>query len=146
MCDKVMKNIHKKIVIADDDPDDRNLASIVFKELNLIHIVDFVTDGQELIDSLTKKVNSKSALPDVVLLDLNMPKKDGRTALKEIKSNPGLQHLNVIIFSTSSSDEDKKYTLALGAINYIIKPSGYNELVSVFKSICEEFFVTTSIN
>ncbi len=141
-----MKNIHKKIVIADDDPDDRNLASIVFKELNLIHIVDFVTDGQELIDSLTKKVNSKSALPDVVLLDLNMPKKDGRTALKEIKSNPGLQHLNVIIFSTSSSDEDKKYTLALGAINYIIKPSGYNELVSVFKSICEEFFVTTSIN
>lgn len=138
-----MKNTHKKIVIADDDPDDRNLASIVFKELNLIHIVDFVTDGQELIDSLTKKVNSKSALPDVVLLDLNMPKKDGRTALKEIKSNPNLQHLNVIIFSTSSSDEDIKYTLALGAKNYIIKPSGYTELVTVFKSICEDISVNS---
>jgi CheY-like chemotaxis protein len=138
-------NVYKKILIADDDPDDRNLASIAFRELKMIHSVDFVTDGQELIDCLTRKVNSNSSLPDVILLDLNMPRKDGRIALKEIKSHPELNHLNVVVFSTSSSQEDIQHMKTLGARNYIIKPSGYLELVAIFKSICEEFVVNTSV-
>lgn len=138
-------NLHKKIIIADDDPDDRNLASIAFKELNMMHSVDFVTDGQELIDCLTTKVNSSHSLPDVILLDLNMPRKDGRLALKEIKSHPDLQHLNIVVFSTSSAKEDIDYTMSLGAKNYIIKPSGYIELVAILRSICEEFVTNKTI-
>lgn len=138
-------NLHKKIIIADDDPDDRNLASIAFKELNMMHSVDFVTDGQELIDSLTTKINSNHTLPDVILLDLNMPKKDGRVALKEIKSHPELKHLNIVVFSTSSAKEDIDYTMNLGAKNYIIKPSGYIELVAIFRSICKEYITDTPI-
>lgn len=138
-------NIHKKIIIADDDPDDRNLASIAFKELNMMHSVGFVTDGQELIDCLTAKVNLSLSLPDIILLDLNMPRKDGRLALKEIKSHPGLQHLNIVVFSTSSAKEDIDYTMSLGAKNYIIKPSGYTELLAIFRSICQEFVTNKTI-
>lgn len=137
-------NLYKKIIIADDDPDDRNLASIAFKELNMGHSIDFVTDGQELLDYLTTKVNSNHTLPDVILLDLNMPKKDGRVALKEIKAHPDLKHLNIVVFSTSSAKEDIDYTMGLGARNYIIKPSGYIELVSIFRSICDEYITSTS--
>ncbi|MES2591107.1 MAG: response regulator [Bacteroidota bacterium] len=131
----------KKILMADDDPDDRNLALIAFRELNVIHTIDFVTDGQELIDDLLYKVASKTALPDIILLDLNMPKKDGRIALKEIKAHTDLNHLSVIIFSTSSSTEDINYVMSLGAKNYIIKPSGYVELVSIFRNICDELSI-----
>ncbi len=138
-------NLQKRIIIADDDPDDRNLASIAFKELNMIHSVDFVTDGQELIDFLNTKVGSNHSLPDVILLDLNMPRKDGRVALKEIKAHPELRHLNIVVFSTSSAKEDIDYTMSLGAKNYIIKPSGYIELVTIFRSICEEFVVDTTL-
>ncbi|MFY9307419.1 MAG: response regulator [Bacteroidia bacterium] len=138
-------NLHKKIIIADDDPDDRNLASIAFKELNMMHSVDFVTDGQELIDSLKNKINLSHSLPDVILLDLNMPRKDGRLALKEIKANPELCHLNIVVFSTSSAKEDIDYTMSLGAKNYIIKPSGYIELVNILRSVCEEFVVDSTL-
>ncbi len=127
--------------MADDDPDDRNLALIAFKELNVIHTIDFVTDGQELIDHLMYKVTSNNSLPDVILLDLNMPKKDGRIALKEIKSHAELNHLNVIIFSTSSSTEDINYVMSLGAKSYIVKPAGYIELVSIFRNICDELSI-----
>jgi CheY-like chemotaxis protein len=126
-----------KIVIADDDPDDRNLASIAFKELKVNHGIDFVTNGQELIDYLILRLNLKMALPDLILLDLNMPKKNGKTALEEIKSNPDLRHLDIIIFSTSASDEDKNHMLDLGAKNYIVKPFGYAELLNIFRNICD---------
>lgn len=132
----------KKILMADDDADDRNLALIAFRELNVIHTIDFVTDGQELIDDLLFKITCNTALPDVILLDLNMPKKDGRVALKEIKSHEKLNHLNVIIFSTSSSIEDISYVKGLGAKRYITKPAGYIELVSIFKNICDELTQT----
>lgn len=127
-----------KILIADDDADDRALASIAFKELNTGHELDFVTDGQELMDYLIKRVNDKKPLPDLILLDLNMPRKDGRVALKEIKNHPMLRHLDVIIFSTSASEDDKKNTLANGARNYFVKPSDYSKLITVFRDICGE--------
>jgi CheY-like chemotaxis protein len=129
-----------RILIADDDADDRSLASIAFKELNTEHEIDFVTDGQELVDYLGNKLKSNTPLPDLILLDLNMPRKDGRVALKEIKSNPKLKGLDVIIFSTSSSEEDKKYTLGLGAKNYFVKPADYSQLIEVFRHISEEVF------
>src|SRR5450432_3981260 len=104
-----------KILMTDDDSDDRLLALFAFKKLNVAHSMDFVANGQELIDYLVAKVDSNSELPDLILLDLNMPKKDGRVALKEIKANAKLKNLDIIIFSTSTSDIDKKYILDLGA-------------------------------
>ena|SRR5450631_3683939 len=127
-----------KILMTDDDSDDRLLALFAFKKLNAAHSIDFVANGQELIDYLTSRVDSNSELPDLILLDLNMPKKDGRVALKEIKSNPKLKHLDIIIFSTSTSEKDKKYTLDLGARSYIVKPSNDDELIEIFRKICDE--------
>jgi two-component system response regulator len=129
-----------KILIADDDDDDRVLASNVFREINKTIDVSFVKDGQELMDNLNLDIKSKKVLPDLIMLDLNMPRKDGRVALKEIKSNPKFRNLDVIIFSTSSSEEDKNYTLALGAKKYIVKPSDYNLLIEIFRGISDELF------
>jgi CheY-like chemotaxis protein len=127
-----------KILIADDDADDRTLASIALNELNTGHEIEFVNDGQQLMDYLQSSISKKGPLPDLILLDLNMPRKDGRVALKEIKSNPLLKHLDVVIFSTSASDDDKKNTLGNGAKNYFVKPSDYTRLLAVFRTICEE--------
>jgi CheY-like chemotaxis protein len=127
-----------KILMADDDADDRTLASIALKELNTEHEIDFVNDGQELLDYLHHKITTRSLLPDLILLDLNMPRKDGRVALKEIKTNTAFRHLDVVIFSTSASEDDRKNTLSNGAKNYFVKPSDYNKLLEVFKTICED--------
>lgn len=127
-----------KILIADDDADDRILASTALKEINFTLDVDFVKDGQELLDNLNSGVKQNTGLPDLILLDLNMPRKDGRTALKEIKSNPQLRNVDIIIFSTSTSEEDKNYTLGMGAKSYIVKPSDYNKLVEIFEGINKE--------
>lgn len=127
-----------KILMVDDDSDDRLLALVAFKELNMAHSIDFVLDGEELMEYLHSKIETKSELPDLVLLDLNMSKKDGRVALKEIKTDPRLKHLEIIIFSTSTSEKDKKYAMEQGAKKYIVKPHEYNELLEVFSSICED--------
>jgi CheY-like chemotaxis protein len=126
-----------KILMADNDTDDRLLSSIAFKKLNMAHSLDFVTDGQELMDYLYARLKNKRPLPDLVILDLNMPKKDGRVALKEIKSHEQLKHLDVIIFSTSTYERDMEYTLGLGAKSYIVKPTDYNQLIEVFRAMCD---------
>lgn len=127
-----------RILIADDDADDRSLAAIAFGELNEGHQLEFVNDGQELTDTLLQRVKNKGPMPDLILLDLNMPRKDGRVALKEIKSHPQLRNLDVVIFSTSASEADKASTLGNGARNYFVKPSDFTKLVAVFKEICAE--------
>lgn len=127
-----------KILMTDDDYDDRLLALVTFKELNVAHSIDFVTNGQELIDYLITRLNLNRELPDLILLDLNMPKKDGREALLEIKHHPKLKHLDVIIFSTSNSQQDMDYTLGLGARKYIVKPSAQEELKKIFLEICND--------
>lgn len=127
-----------KILMTDDDSDDRLLALVAFKRLNVAHSIDFVTNGQELLDYLKTRLGLNRELPDLVLLDLNMPKKDGREALQEIKSHPRLKHLDVIIFSTSNSEKDKALTLALGARKYIVKPADQDELKDIFQQICND--------
>jgi CheY-like chemotaxis protein len=127
-----------KILMTDDDSDDRLLALLEFKKLNAAHSIDFVTDGVELIEYLNSRIKKNRELPDLILLDLNMPRKDGREALKEIKSNPKLKQLDIIIFSTSTSEQDKKYTLDLGAKSYIVKPTNQEQLTEIFRKICED--------
>ena len=128
-----------RVLIADDDKDDRYFLDLAFKEADLGHIATFVADGDELLQYLEKTYSSGRIveLPDLIMLDLNMPKKDGREALKEIKSDSRFRDLNVVIFSTTISDQDKTYTAALGASDHIIKPFDFSELVHTVRNICD---------
>ncbi|CAN5362039.1 response regulator [soil metagenome] len=126
-----------KILMADDDLDDQLIASLAFKKLNLAHSLDFVDDGEELINYLLEKIRTVQPFPDLILLDLNMPRKDGRAALNEIKTNPELKHLHVIVFSTSDSQKDIDESMSHGANRYIVKKSTYHELMEIFTSISE---------
>lgn len=127
-----------KILMTDDDSDDRLLALLAFKKLNAAHSIDFVTNGEELIEYLNVRVNSGSELPDLILLDLNMPKMDGREALKIVMADPKLRQLDILILSTSTSEKDKQYILGLGARGYIIKPTNQTELIEIFRKICDD--------
>jgi two-component system, response regulator len=127
------------ILMADDDADDRLLASDALKECGLANQVRFVEDGEELLDYLMQR-NQYSApdqppRPMLILLDLNMPKKDGREALREIKSHPELRQIPVVIFTTSTADSDIKCTYELGANSFIAKPTRFEALVQVFKAL-----------
>ena len=90
-----------RVIIADDDQDDWYFADLAFKESGLDHKLDFVINGAELMERLENMHAAGGGLPDLILLDLNMPKKDGREALKEIRSDSRFSHLNVAIYSTT---------------------------------------------
>jgi len=132
-----------KVLIADDDQDDWYFAELAFKEAGLDHSVYFVKDGEELMDFLHQSLAPESIneLPDLILLDLNMPKKDGRVALQEIRADSRFEKVNVVIFSTCISDEDKAYTSSLGASRHVTKPFEFTELVLTIKDICESCVV-----
>ena len=132
-----------KVLIADDDEDDQYLMDLAFKEAGLRHLITFVKNGAELIEALQLLYSQGNNLnlPDLILLDLNMPKKDGRVALKEIRCDPRFQMLNIIIFSTCISDEDRASTAALGVMRHIIKPHEFSSLVKTMKEVCESCFV-----
>jgi len=119
-----------KIIMADDDSDDRYLSSIAFKRLKSVHSLDFVFGGQELVDQL--RATDPANMPDLILLDLNMPGKNGFETLTEIKSDPKLCHLNVTIFSTSNSERDMSTAKEKGADNYIVKPADLTQLIETF--------------
>jgi CheY-like chemotaxis protein len=127
------KNILRAL-IADDDNDDRYFLDLAFKEAELNHMLSFVANGDELMERLVGIYSSGSVdeTPDLILLDLNMPKKDGREALKEIKSDLRFQNLNVVIFSTTM----------LGASGHIIKPFDFYELVRTIREVCDSYTVT----
>src|ERR1043166_7596979 len=96
------------ILMADDDADDRQLTKEAFEESRIANDLRFVEDGVELMDYLYRRGKYQdptvSPRPGLILLDLNMPKKDGREALKEIKSDPKLKHIRVVILTTSGAD------------------------------------------
>jgi len=132
------------VLIADDDKDDWYFAELAFKEAGLNHTVRFVKDGEELMEHLQKNLieANDGQLPDLILLDLNMPKKDGRVALREIRDDARFQQLNIVIFSTTISDEDRAYTSTLGASRHITKPFDFSELVLAIKDICDSCLAT----
>ncbi|MTI19875.1 response regulator [Fulvivirga sp. RKSG066] len=120
------------IIIAEDDADDRLLIEDALNE-NAISSDDlvFVEDGEELLDKLKDNVNA----PSMVFLDLNMPKKDGRQALKEIKEDDRFKHIPVIVFSTSNSADDIITSYKNGVNTYFTKPSKYSDLLEIIKSV-----------
>lgn len=114
------------LVIADDDEDDRLLTIEALKDLRLINPIVEVGDGEELMDYLRHRGkfsgNKGLPLPGLILLDLNMPRMDGRQALKEIKGDPDLRRIPVLVFTTSKADEDIIRSYDIGANSFITKP------------------------
>lgn len=132
------------IVMADDDPDDCKLAQDAFEEARLSNRLIFVRDGVELLALLRRegKYVSEAAepLPSLILLDLNMPRMDGREALHEIKADPRLRHLPVVVLTTSRAEEDVLRTYQLGANSYIVKPVTFESLVEVVQQLGRYWF------
>jgi CheY-like chemotaxis protein len=137
------------ILIADDDPDDRFLIQEAISEADLEVHIEQVKDGQKLIDYLCLNgdyANGKPApTPDLILLDLNMPCKDGREALAELKFNPKLQIIPVVVLTTSSSPDDIHQTYSLGVSSYITKPASFDGLVKTMKVLVEYWFKITKL-
>ena len=124
-----------RIIVADDDADDRLLIGDALKEARLLNDVEFVEDGQELLDCLRGHGryadNPCTSYPNLVLLDLNMPRKDGREALKEIKEDPELRRIPIVVFTTSKTEEDIFRTYDLGVNSFISKPVRFSDLVDI---------------
>ena len=121
------------IVIVDDDADDRGLIKDAFRENNADREFALLESADMLLDFLQGAADTE--LPSLVLLDLNMPGKDGREALRDIKKDPKFKHIPVIVFSTSSLDKDRIISYELGANCFLTKPSSYQEMVYLTDAI-----------
>lgn len=120
------------ILLADDDEDDRLFFTDAFSELKISTKVSTFNDGVELMNYLN---DPESVLPNILFLDLNMPKKNGIECLHEIKSNPRFDDIAIAIYSTSSSEEDIEETFVLGANIYIKKPSDFASLKKILSDV-----------
>lgn len=118
--------VRRHFMIAEDDPDDQMLIEDALVENGVAkETIHFVDDGESLLNAL----NNTNNVPDIILLDLNMPRVDGRQALKKIKSDNKLKHIPIVIFTTSSSLEDVKSSYQDGCNTFFTKPSSFNDLV-----------------
>ena len=129
------------VLVAEDDPDDCLLIKKAVVGINAPYNLFFVSDGIQLLDFLYGRgayhSSSKAPKPDLILLDLNMPKLDGRSALSLIKKDEELRNIPVVIFSTSSAPSDMEFTLELGARSFITKPSSFREFKSIVASLAD---------
>lgn len=127
------------ILMADDDADDRLLTQEALGESRVINDLRFVEDGEELMEYLChrgKYANGDLApRPGLILLDLNMPKKDGREALREIKADPNLRRIPVVVMTTSKTEEDIFRSYDLGASSFITKPVTFAGLVELMRTM-----------
>lgn len=132
------------ILMADDDADDRILARDALTESRLVNDLYTVADGQELMDYLNRQGNysdpTTSPVPGVILLDLNMPRKAGFEALAEIRRDPELRRIPVVILTTSKAEEDIYRGYDLGANSFITKPVTFGGLVEAMKALGQYWF------
>ena len=132
------------ILMADDDADDRLLTKKAFDSARLVNDFRTVADGEQLLAYLRQRDPFKDPAaaprPGLILLDLNMPKKDGREALAEIKQDPALRRIPVVVLTTSKSEEDVLRSYDLGANSYIRKPVTFESLVEVMKALGQYWF------
>lgn len=142
-----MKNREPKaieILIADDDAEDRMLIHDALLESRLKNGLQFVEDGEKLLDYLHNRGpfadKEKFPRPGLILLDLNMPRKDGREALREIKADQGLRTIPVVVLTTSKAEEDILKTYNLGVSSFITKPVTFDGLVDVMKTLNKYWF------
>lgn len=120
------------ILIAEDDPDDQLLLRSAFAELSLSHELVFVENGIELISYFDEKIDAeKGRLPNLLIVDLNMPRKNGREAIKELVTKDYFWSFPTVIFSTTGNEIDRAHCRDLGIKEYFVKPSNYHQLVSM---------------
>ena len=140
---ELVRHTHKLVTIlmADDDPDDRLLMEDAFAEIRLENPLDFVVDGVELMDYLHRRGGyahlAGTPLPGLILLDLNMPRKNGREALHEIKQDETLRKIPIVILTTSKAEEDLLTSYNLGANSFIVKPVTFDKLVEVTRAVTD---------
>jgi two-component system response regulator len=131
------------ILMADDDEDDRDLTRDALEDADYVDQMDFVADGQDLIDYLRQSgpygspENAERPRPSIILLDLNMPRMDGREALAALKSDEALRRIPVVVLTTSHDDQDVRHAYDLGANSYITKPVTGSKLESVLGRLTE---------
>ena len=132
------------ILMADDDPDDRLLTADALKEARLINDIRFVENGVELLEYLRRQgkfaAPADAPRPGLILLDLNMPKMDGRTVLKELKQDPDFRMIPVVVLTTSKDDEDVYKSYDLGVNSYIVKPVTFEALVDILQTLEKYWF------
>ncbi len=127
------------ILIADDDHEDQMLIRDAWAASRVVNDLRFVDDGEQLMDYLQRRGSyvdpAISPRPGLIMLDLNMPKKDGLEALKEIKSDPALQPIPIVVLTSSKVDEDIIRSYALGVSGFITKPVSFQSLVDVLRGV-----------
>lgn len=132
------------ILMADDDEDDRDFTRSAMQESRLANDLRTVEDGEELLDYLHRRGRyadpKDSPRPGLILLDLNMPRLDGREALREIKADPKLRHIPVVVLTTSKTEEDILRSYNLGANCFITKPVTFEGLVEVVRVLDKHWF------
>lgn len=137
------------ILMAEDDLDDRLLTEEALVESHLVNPIQFVGNGEELLDYLNRRGVYRNGRrfprPGIILLDLNMPKKDGREALQEIKADPKLRQIPVVVLTTSTAEEDILRTYDLGANSFISKPVTFEGLVEVMKALGHYWLETVEL-
>jgi CheY-like chemotaxis protein len=130
--------------MADDDEDDRMLARKALRDSRLANDMRFTVDGEDLLRYLRREAPYANGIdaprPGIILLDLNMPKKDGREALSEIKADPELRHIPVVVLTTSGAEEDIFRTYDLGVNSFITKPVTFEGLVDVMNTLSRYWF------
>jgi len=132
------------LLMAEDDPDDRLMTKEALSECRLANDLRFVEDGEELLDYLYRRGNyhdpELAPRPGIILLDLNMPRKDGREALKDIKTDPELRRIPIVVLTTSKAEEDILRSYNLGANSFITKPVSFEGLVNVIITLGKYWF------
>lgn len=132
------------ILLVEDDPDDRLLAKEALEESSVLSDLRCVENGEELMDYLYRRgqygQQASAPRPALILLDLNLPKKDGRQVLNEIKADPDLRRIPIVVFTTSKTYEDIKTSYDEGANSFITKPMTFESLVEVMETLSNYWF------
>ncbi len=145
-----MINNHSIVILmADDDEDDILLTEKALKKGKLLNDLHSVKDGEELLDYLFRRGAFTDPLsaprPGLILLDLNMPKKDGREALREIKSHAELRDIPIVVFTTSKAEEDIYRSYRLGVNSFITKPVTFEKLIEVMQALGKYWFEVVTL-
>jgi CheY-like chemotaxis protein len=130
-----------RLLMAEDDREDQMFVRKAFERSHLVNVLDIVEDGEQLLDFLRRRGRYEGARrPDLLLLDLNMPKKDGREALQEMKADPELRRIPVVVMTSSAAEEDVIRSYDLGISSYIQKPVTFRKLVEVIEVLGKYWF------
>ncbi len=135
-----------EVLVIEDNEGDVRLIKEAFKDSLVVNKFSVVGDGEQALDYLNRRGKyASSSRPDIILLDLNLPKMNGFDVLTEVKSNPSIQKIPVIIFSSSTSDNDVLRSYDLKANSYVSKPTDFNEFLNVVRTIDEFWFQTVKL-